>query len=363
MGGGTFLRCHVPAVTLAVSLLLQIEAFPLSTARAGSVFKGPRLRLKRLLVSGAPVAAPVTATAASVAPDLEFGKSGIEEGDVDVEWFEALQAYGRDSRPSDPLLKLLAGVSSWRQFETRVENEWVTDRVECEEDRDRLKMKLGDFMDALQEYVHAHTLFTQVLSPTANGCDGMFLERVRFEAFESAQSTIRRKQEGYLAAHVRFWADLAAVLRSQEDIPQGGVAQLDQAIALPAPYGQGDSGIVSLPPPSLFPWALDEVGGGVEDQVGAVLLLKAAVLPALETAKRERSEESFSRYAKLWGRLWRKAGTWFGADTESSAFLEELYRSTGGRVAMNDDPSRTGLSLAGVGPVERRGMEDAWLQE
>lgn len=97
--------------------------------------------------------------------------------------------------------------------------------------------------------------------------------------------------------------------------------------------------------------------------MGAVLLLKAAVLPALETAKRERSKESFSRYAKLWGRLWRKAGTWFGADPESSAFLEELYRSTGGRVAMNDDSSRTGLSLAGVGPVERRGMEDAWLQE
>jgi len=303
-----------------------------------------------------------TITAATTMPNvLAYGNE--EEEDVEVAWFEALQAYGGDAKPYDPLLKILSGVSSWKQFQTKVENDWVIARVESDGDRGRLSFKLEEYLDALREYMYVHTLFTDVLAPTANGCDGMFLERVRMEAFESAQTAIRSKQEEYFAAHVTFWADLAAVLRSQEDIPLGEVAKLDQASPLPAPYGQGESGLVLLPMPSLLEWTRDEVGGGVEEQVGALLLFKSVVVPALERVKKEKSREALMGYASMWGRLWRKAGRWFGSDAESVGFLEELYRGTGGRVETNDDVARTGISLMGVGRVERGGMEDAWLQK
>jgi hypothetical protein len=85
------------------------------------------------------------------------------------------------------------------------------------------------------------------------------------------------------------------------------------------------------------------------------------VLPALEKVKKEKSMESLVGYASMWGRLWRKAGRWFGSDAESVEFLEDLYKQTGGRVETNDDVTRTGISLPGVAKVERKGMEDAWL--
>ena len=67
-------------------------------------------------------------------------------------------------------------------------------------------------------------------------------------------------------------------------------------------------------------------------------------------------------YASMWGRLWRKAGRWFGSDAESVVFLEDLYRQ-GGRVETKDDVTRTGISLVGVEKVQRGGLEDAWLQK
>jgi len=381
---------RVGAAGLAVSLLLvDVQAFLLSSFRPPTRGKPstvcPPASLPPLATGGkhppsfALVSYPLvhpgilsavpirtrpssTIASASTMPDVRaYGNE--EEGDIEIAWFEALQAYGGDAKPYDPLLRILSSVSSWKQFRTQVENAWVTARVESDGDRGRLIFKLEAYLDALQEYMHVHTLFTEVLMPTANGCDGMFMERVRMEAFEAAQTAIRSKQEQYLATHVAFWADLAAVLRSQEDIPVGEVAKLDQVSPLPAPYGQGESGLVLLPMPSLLEWTRDELGGGVEEQVGALLLFSSVVLPALERVKKEKSRESLVEYASMWGRLWRKAGRWFGSDTESVEFLDDLYRQTGGRVETNDDVTRTGISLAGVGRVERKGMEEAWLQE
>ncbi len=283
------------------------------------------------------------------------------EEDAEVPWFEALQAYAED-RPYDPLLKGLVGLS-WKQFQTKTENDWVTTRVESDGDRVRVTYKLERYLEALQEYMHAHTLFTQVLDPTANGCDGMFLERVRMDAFQSAQRVVQAKQEDYFAAHVRFWADLAAVLRSQEDIPLGDVPKLGQVAQLPVPYGQGENALVLLPLPALLEWKRDELGGGVEEQVGALMLFKSVVLPALESLKRDTSKERFLAYASVLGRIWRKAGRWFGTDPESKEFLDDIYSKARGRVATNDDPGRTGITVPGMLQVQRRGLEDVWLEK
>lgn len=298
-----------------------------------------------------------------------------EEAAAEVEWFGDLQAYagaraagagaqGGDGSGGDAFFQSMAEAASWLQFCTRCENEWVLARVEGGADRARLQMKLEGLLAALQGYAEAHALFSRVLAPEANGCDGLFLERVRLDAFSAAQLALADKKEAYLEAHVRFWADLAAVLRSQEDVPLGEQPRLGQTAALPAPYGQaaGDA-LALLPTPGVLAWdQRDELGGGVEEQVAGLLLFRTLALPALEKLKRGTTRENLVAYASALGRLWRKAGRWFGEDLESRAFLDELYMSTNGRVATGDDPNATGISTPGVFQVQRRGLEDAWLE-
>jgi hypothetical protein len=296
----------------------------------------------------------------------EVGKSvDEEEAEAELKWFEDLQAYARGrGTGGDAFFQAMVEAPSWLAFATRCENEWVSARVEGGADRARVGMKLEGLLEALKEYAEAHALFTRVLAPEANGCDGLFLERVRLDAFGAAQLALGEKKEAYVEAHVRFWSDLAAVLKSQEDVPLGELPRLGQAAGLPQPYGQAEGDALALlPTPGLLAWdRRDELGGGVEEQVAALLLFRTLALPALERLKREGSRENLLAYASALGRLWRKAGRWFGEDVESRAFLDELFASTKGRVATNDDPNRTGIATPGVFQVQRGGIEDAWLE-
>lgn len=287
-----------------------------------------------------------------------------EEAEAAVAWFEDLQAFARSKPAGDAFFQALASAPSWLQFATRAENEWVAARVEGGADRARLAMKLEGLLEALKEYAEAHALFTRVLAPEANGCDGLFLERVRLDAFGAAQLALGEKKEVYLEAHVRFWADLAAVLKSQEDVPLGERPKLGQAATLPQPYGQAEGDALALlPMPGLLAWETrDELGGGVEEQVAGLLLFRTLALPALEKLKRDKSRENLVGYASALGRLWRKAGRWFGEDRESRAYLDDLLAATKGRVGTSDDPNRTGITTPGVFQVQRRGIEDAWLE-
>ncbi len=298
-----------------------------------------------------------------------------EEADAELHWFGDLQAYARGRASSssssasasaggDAFFQALSEAPSWLQFATRVENEWVSALVEGDTDRARLALRLEALLAALREYAEAQALFARVLAPDANGCDGLFLERVRLDAFGAAQLALGEKRAEYVEAHVRFWSDLAAVLKSQEDVPLGEVPRLGQTVALPAPYGQAEGDALALlPVPGLVAWdRRDELGGGAEEQVAALLLFRTVTLPALERVKKERSKESLLEYASALGRLWRKAGRWFGEDPESRAYLDDLYAAVKGKIATNDDPNRTGITTPGVFQVERRGIEDVWLE-
>lgn len=271
-----------------------------------------------------------------------------------------LGAHIRDPE-NDPLFKNMQG-KSWGDLVARAQKEYVEKRVEGRMHQDRLAEKLNGLFDALLEYVERYAVVEALLYPSPNPDEPYTVDVGRVDVYTSAYEELTALRTAYLEAHLDFWSDLTAVLKSQEDIPAGGFkVGNDVTSDLPAPFGSGEAGLVLLPVPPLLDWKKNDFGG-VEDQIADLMALKLLVLPQIDAMRTGRGAgAALAKYTEtLAQRFWRKGPKWAGRDKAAQSYV--AAQNAEGNVVPKD-PAATGIRVPGVEDVRKKGMEDKWLEE